>query len=145
MALVALIIGSGLVLHMAQAQLLPGVRRIDLMKNDLSVPGREVVQARVEIDPGVTSAKHWHPGEELVYIIEGTIEYQVAGKPPVMLKPGEVLYIPAGAVHAAKNVGKDNGAELATYFVEKASRLSPSSSKEAAAARFKGIGGTIVQ
>jgi quercetin dioxygenase-like cupin family protein len=118
-----MIVGGGLALHVAQAELLPGVRRTDLLKSDLSVPGREVVQARVDIDPGVTSAKHWHPGEELVYVIEGTLEYQVEGKPAVTLKRGEVLLIPAGAVHAAKNVGKDNGAELATYFVEKGKPL----------------------
>ena len=118
---VFLIVGGAMALTTAQ---LAGIKRTDLLKNDLSVPGREVVQARVDIDPGVTSPKHWHPGEELVYVIEGTLEYQVEGKPPVTLKAGDVLYIPAGAVHAAKNVGKDNGAELATYFVEKGKPLS---------------------
>jgi quercetin dioxygenase-like cupin family protein len=118
---ISLIVGAAMALTPTQPE---GIRRIDLLKNDLSAPGREVVQARVEIDPGVTSPKHWHPGEELVYVIEGTLEYQVEGKPPVTLKAGDVLYIPAGAVHLAKNVGKDNGAELATYFVEKGKPLS---------------------
>jgi quercetin dioxygenase-like cupin family protein len=118
---ISLIVGAAMALTPTQPE---GIRRIDLLKNDLSTPGREVVQARVEIDPGVTSPKHWHPGEELVYVIEGTLEYQVEGKPPVTLKAGDVLYIPAGAVHLAKNVGKDNGAELATYFVEKGKPLS---------------------
>jgi quercetin dioxygenase-like cupin family protein len=118
---ISLIIGAAAALTPTQ---LEGIRRIDLLKNDLSVPGREVVQARVEIDAGVTSPKHWHPGEELVYVIEGELEYQVEGQPPVTLKAGDVLYIPARAVHAAKNVGKGNGAELATYFVEKGKPLS---------------------
>jgi quercetin dioxygenase-like cupin family protein len=30
------------------------------------------------------------------------------------------LFIPAGTIHAAKNVGSGNGAELATYVVEPA-------------------------
>jgi len=123
-AIATLVVAGGLALQIAQAQLPPGIKRTDLLRNDLSVPGREVVQARVDIEPGVTSDKHWHPGEELVYVIEGTLEYQVEGKVPVTLKAGEVLYIPARAVHAAKNVGKDNGAELATYFVEKGKPLS---------------------
>jgi quercetin dioxygenase-like cupin family protein len=118
---ISLIIGGAMALTPPQ---LEGIKRTDLLKNDLSVPGREVVQARVDIEPGVTSPKHWHPGEELVYVIEGTLEYQVEGKPPVTLKAGDVLYIPPGAVHAARNVGKDNGAELATYFVEKGKPLS---------------------
>jgi hypothetical protein len=39
-------------------------------------------------------------------------------RPPVTLAAGEVLFIPAGVIHAARNVGTGNGAELATYVVE---------------------------
>ena len=106
----------------AQAQL-PGTRRIDLQQHDLSIPGREVVQARVEIDPGVTSSRHRHPGEEIVYVLEGTLEYRLDGRAPVTLKPGEVLFIPAGTIHSAKNVGGGAGAELATYLVKKGEPL----------------------
>ena len=118
----ALILASGLALHVAQAQL-AGTRRIDLQRHDLSAAGREVIQARVEIDPGVTSPRHTHPGEEIIYVLEGSLEYQVEGKPPVTLKAGEVLFIPAGTTHAAKNVGSGNAAELATYVVEKGKPL----------------------
>ena len=121
-ALAVLIIGSGLVLNLAQAQQ-PGIKRTDLQRHDLSIPGREVVQVRVDFAPGVAFAKHSHPGEEIVYVIEGSLEYQVEGKPPVTLKAGEVLFIPAGTVHAAKNVGSGNAAELATYIVEKGKPL----------------------
>ena len=62
-------------------------------------------------------------GEEIVYAIEDLLEYQVDGRPPVTLKAGEVLFIPAGAVHAVKNVGSGNAAELATYIVEKGKPL----------------------
>jgi oxalate decarboxylase/phosphoglucose isomerase-like protein (cupin superfamily) len=72
----------------------------------------------------VTSPRHTHPGEEIIYVLEGLLEYQVEGKPPVTLKAGDVLFIPAGTVHAAKNVGSGNAAELATYVVEKGKPLS---------------------
>jgi len=112
------------VLHIAAAQQAgPGTRRTDLQQHDLSIPGREMLQARVDIDPGVTSLKHWHPGEEIVYVLEGTLEYAVDGKPPVTLKAGDVLFIPAKAPHTAKNVGTGPGAELATYIVEKGKPL----------------------
>ena len=122
MTAVTLIVGSGLGLHAALAQQ-QGVKRTDLQRHDLSVRGREVVQARVELAPGVTSPKHWHPGEEIVYVLEGSLQYQVEGKPPTTLKAGDVLFIPARAIHTAKNVGKTNGAELATYVVEKGKPL----------------------
>jgi len=118
----ALIAASGLALHVARAQL-PATKRTDLQRHDLSVPGREVVQVRVDFAPGVAFGKHSHPGEEIVYVLEGSLEYQVEGKPPVTLKAGEVLFIPAGTIHAAKNVASGNGAELATYVVEKGKPL----------------------
>jgi quercetin dioxygenase-like cupin family protein len=122
MAGVALLAGGALALHAAPAQQ-AGVRRIELQRHDLSVPGREVVQVRVELDPGVAFGRHRHPGEEIVNVLEGSLEYEVEGKPPVTLRAGDVLFIPAGTVHAAKNVGRGNGAELATYIVEKGKPL----------------------
>jgi quercetin dioxygenase-like cupin family protein len=117
-ALAVLIAGGAL----AQSQP-PGIKRTDLQQHDLSIPGREVVQVRVDIPPGVISSKHNHPGEEIVYVIEGVLEYQVEGKPPVTLKAGQVLFIPSRAMHTAKNVGTTNAAELATYIVEKGKPL----------------------
>jgi quercetin dioxygenase-like cupin family protein len=78
---------------------------------------------RVDFALGVVAPKHSYPGEAIVYAIEGLLEYQVEGKPPVTLKAGEVLFIPAGTIHAVKNVGSGNGAELATYVVEKGKPL----------------------
>jgi quercetin dioxygenase-like cupin family protein len=71
----------------------------------------------------VTFGKHWHPGEEIVYVLEGSLEYQVEGKRPVTLKAGDVLFISARTIHAAKNVGRSTGAELATYVVDKGKPL----------------------
>jgi quercetin dioxygenase-like cupin family protein len=127
MVVAVLTIGSAYALYMvqqaqAQAQA-PGITRTDLQRHDLSAPGREVIQVRVDFDPGAAFGKHTHPGEEIIYVIEGTLEYEVEGKPPVKLKAGDVLFIPAGTVHAAKNVGSSNGAELATYIVEKGKPL----------------------
>jgi quercetin dioxygenase-like cupin family protein len=123
MAKIALIIVGASALLVMPAQQQPGITRTDLQRHDLSVPGREVIQVRVDFAPGVAFGNHTHPGEEIVYVIEGLLEYQVEGKAPVTLKAGEVLFIPAGAVHAAKNVGSGNGAELATYIVEKGKPL----------------------
>jgi quercetin dioxygenase-like cupin family protein len=122
-AIAVLIVGSGLALLVVRAQA-PGIKRTDLQQYDLSVPGREVVQVRVDIPPGVVAPRHSHPGEEIIYVIEGSLEYQLDGKPPVTLKAGEVLFIPYGGIHAAKNVGSVNAAELATYIVEKGKPLS---------------------
>ena len=117
-----LIVGSGLALCMARAQQ-PGIKRTDLQRHDLSAPGREVIQVRVDFAPGAVAPNHTHPGEEIIYVLEGSLEYQVEGKQPVTLHAGEVLFIPAGTIHSANNVGGGNGAELATYVVEKGKPL----------------------
>jgi quercetin dioxygenase-like cupin family protein len=121
-AMAALIAASFLAPPMAQAQQ-AGVKRTDLQRHDLSAPGREAVQVRVDLEPGVAFGKHTHPGEEIIYVLEGTLEYQIEDKPPVTLKAGDVLFIPAGAVHSAKNPGNVTGSELATYIVEKGKPL----------------------
>jgi quercetin dioxygenase-like cupin family protein len=122
MALAALIAGTVLAPRGVSAQQ-PGVKRTDLQRHDLSVPGREAVQVRVDLAPGVAFGKHTHPGEEIIYVLEGSLEYQIEGKPPVTLKTSDVLFIPAGTVHSARNVGSVTGSELATYIVEKGKPL----------------------
>jgi quercetin dioxygenase-like cupin family protein len=118
----ASLVCGALALGTVQAQV-PGTRRAELQRHDLSVPGREALQVRVEIPPGGTAAAHSHPGEELVYGLEGELEYRLEGRPPVILRAGDVLFIPSGTVHEVKNVGTVNGAELATYIVEKGKPL----------------------
>ena len=128
--LVVLIGASVVALCAAQTQQ-PGITRTDLQRRDLSVPGREVVQVLVELAPGTVFPRHSHPGEEIVYVVAGSLVYEVEGTPPVTLEAGDVLFIPAGGIHAVRNVGKGNGVELATYIVEKgkplltADRLTP--------------------
>lgn len=95
------------------------IKRTELQRHDLSMPGQESIQVRIDFGPGAAFGKHSHPGEEVIYVLEGLFEYEIEGRPPVTLKAGDVLFIPAGAIHAAKNVGTTNAAELATYIVEK--------------------------
>lgn len=100
-----------------------GIKRTSVTRDDLSSPGREVIQVLVEFAPGVEAPRHSHPGEEIAYVIEGVFLYELDGRPPVTLRAGDALFIPAGTPHAVKNVGTGNGVELATYIVEKGKTL----------------------
>lgn len=99
------------------------IKRTELQRYDLSIRGRETIQVRIDFAAGAAFGRHSHPGEEVIYVLEGLFEYEVEGKPPVTLKAGDVLFIPAGTIHAAKNVGTTNAAELATYIIEKGKQL----------------------
>ena len=101
----------------------PLVSRVDLQRHDLSIPGREAVQVRVDFDPGAIAPRHSHPGEEIIYVLQGVLEYTIEGRAPVTLRAGEVLFVPCGAIHSARNVGAGNAVELATYVVEKGKPL----------------------
>jgi quercetin dioxygenase-like cupin family protein len=101
----------------------PGIRRIELQRHALTAPGREVVQVRVEFDAGASFGRHRHPGEEIVNVLSGSLEYVLEGRPPITLQAGDVLFVPAGVIHSARNVGSVTGAELATYIVEKGKPL----------------------
>lgn len=101
----------------------PGSTRTDLQRHDLNLPDREVLQARVDFAPGASFPSHKHPGEEIIYVLEGTLEYQVEGQPPVSLRAGDTLFVPAGIFHSARNLGETRGSELATYVLEKGKPL----------------------
>jgi quercetin dioxygenase-like cupin family protein len=108
-------LGLGAALYAQQ----PGFTRKMLQDQNLSVSERHAVQVVAEFIPGGAAGKHTHPGEELGYVLEGTLQLEVAGQPPRTLNAGEVFFIPAGVVHDGKNVGSGPAKVLATYLVEK--------------------------
>lgn len=97
----------------------PGLKRTMIQKQDLSVPGREAVVARVELAPGAFGGRHTHPGEEISYLMEGEIDVLIEGKPPLHVKPGEAFVIPNGAKHDVHNTGGSTAKLVGVYVVEK--------------------------
>ena len=96
-----------------------GFTRFALQDQPLSDPTRHAVQARAEFEPGVAAGRHTHPGEELGYVLEGTLLLEIDGQPPRTVKAGESFFVPAGLVHDGKNIGSGKAKVLATYVVEK--------------------------
>jgi quercetin dioxygenase-like cupin family protein len=96
----------------------PGFARKVLQDQNLSAHGRHAVQVVAEFAPGVAAGKHTHPGEELGYLLEGSILLEIEGEAPRTLKAGDSFYVPAGKPHDGKNVGSGPAKVLATYIVE---------------------------
>ena len=115
------LVAGGAAIHVVHAQQ-AGAKRTELLRHALSIPGREVIQVRVDLEPGVVFPSHTHPGEEIIYVIEGTWQYEIGGR-RVTARAGDVLFVPARTIHSAKNAGTGNAAELATYIVEKGQPL----------------------
>jgi quercetin dioxygenase-like cupin family protein len=102
----------------AQAQT-PAFKRTMLQQVDLSIPGKEVVQALAELQPGAAAGKHTHPGEEIGYVQTGPVVIEIDGQPAKTLQSGEAFFIPNGKVHNAINRGTSVVKIVATYVVDK--------------------------
>jgi quercetin dioxygenase-like cupin family protein len=100
-----------------------GFTRTVVEKADVSVPGREAVVARVEINPGASAGRHTHPGDEISYVMEGSGEILIDGQPPRKVKAGDGFVIPAGAKHDAHNTGAGMLKLVGVYVVEKGKPL----------------------
>jgi quercetin dioxygenase-like cupin family protein len=72
---------------------------------------------------GSPPVRHTHPGEEIIYVLAGSLEYQIDGQPAKVYNAGEALTVPAGIVHAVRNAGTGTGTALATDVVEKGKPL----------------------
>jgi quercetin dioxygenase-like cupin family protein len=102
----------------ASDELAGRLRRTEVQRARFSIPSREIVQVLTEIPAGVESGWHTHPGEEVGYIVAGTVLMEVEGKPPVTLQAGDGFLIPPRTRHNARDVGPGTGRMLSTYLVE---------------------------
>src|SRR3954453_938221 len=94
------------------------LRRTQLQHSASSVPGRDIVQVLTEIPPGGASGWHTHPGEEVGYIVAGTVEMQIRDRPTLTLHAGDGFLIPPRTPHNALDLGPDTGRMLSTYVVQ---------------------------
>lgn len=93
-------------------------QRTILSKTDLAVaPGMEAVVLTVDGAPGLVGKKHYHPGDEFIYVAEGTLTLDVAGKGKVTLRKGETLHIPGKVVHQAVNPSQDAPFKAVTFGI----------------------------
>lgn len=114
---------GGLGTHMLSAQQ-EGIKRTLLLRTDLvGIESREVVVDTAELMPGAAAGRHYHHGQEIGYVLEGTAILEIQGKPPLPLKAGDTYQIEASAPHDARNTGSTPAKVLAVYIVEKGKPL----------------------
>jgi quercetin dioxygenase-like cupin family protein len=94
------------------------LKRTVLQQSPSSIPGREIVQVLTEIPAGVESGWHTHPGEEVGYILAGTVQMRIEDRPTLVLHAGDPFLIPPRVPHNALDLGPDTGRMLSTYIVE---------------------------
>jgi len=75
----------------------------EVMNSKLSrkvITGDKAMLAQVFIAKGAVVPTHKHESEQLAYIIEGALKFELEGK-EVVVRKGEVLLIPSNVPHSA--------------------------------------------
>ncbi len=127
--LVGIALAAGLLLSFFGSRMLSAQEPLKsgtvLQRTELkSAPGTEAILVLREVPPGGQSGKHTQSGNEIVYVLEGSIILEVQGKPPATLKAGEAFQTAAGEVHNVKNASASAPAKaLAFYIAKKGTRL----------------------
>ena len=101
----------------------PGVTRKILSQMDGPMPGYVTINAEAEIEPGVTVARHTHPGIESGYVLEGGFDLPIQGQPTRTLKAGDGFQVPPETPHAGGPNGDKKSRIAITYVVEKGKPL----------------------
>src|SRR4029079_7263147 len=85
------------------------LHRTEVQHEPSSIPGREIVQVLTEIPCGVESGWHIHPGEEVGYIVAGTVRMMIEGESTLVLHAGDGFLITPRRPHNALDVGPETG------------------------------------
>ena len=99
------------------------VKRTVVLKQPLEAdPTKEVTVFAFELAPGARTGKHYHPGQEFIYVLDGEGTIEAAGKPPVDLKPGVGVYFQSDPakptyVHEAVNLSPSKPLKLVTTLI----------------------------
>lgn len=123
MAIVAaLTLGVGTAVGMIGNQILmaqsPPVTRTIFQQKDLEgADGREVIMYRADFVPGGALGRHFHPGPELIYVLEGALILEQDGHPPVTLKVGDTAHLPHKHIHKAQNASTTGQAKALVFLV----------------------------
>ncbi|HTM09836.1 MAG TPA: cupin domain-containing protein [Verrucomicrobiae bacterium] len=122
--IVALAVGAAITFSTAgRTPAQESVTRTVLLKKPLEAdPKKEVTVFMAEFKPGARTGKHYHPGQEFIYVVDGEGRIEEAGKPPVDLKPGMAIYFESDPakptyVHEGINTSKTKPLKLVTTLI----------------------------
>jgi quercetin dioxygenase-like cupin family protein len=94
------------------------VTRTMLQQKDLEgAEGRELMMYRADFIPDGVLGRHFHPGPELLYVLEGTLILEQDGHPPVTLKVGDTAYLPHKHIHKARNPSPTAPVKVLVFLV----------------------------
>jgi quercetin dioxygenase-like cupin family protein len=99
----------------------PQAQRNILERHDQAgVPDKEIVIGTATLPPGSTIGFHIHPGDEVGYVLKGTLIWKIKGQPDKTLKAGDTFFNPRGAAHSVSAAAGGEGATVvSTWIIDK--------------------------
>lgn len=89
-----------------------------LQRTDLAgIKGKEAMLVIRDLPPGAESGKHYQSGNEIAFVLEGSLSLEVAGKPPVMLKRGDAFQTRPKEVHNVKNTSATAPSRVLVFYI----------------------------
>jgi quercetin dioxygenase-like cupin family protein len=76
----------------------PGINQV-LEGPIASDPGHTLILGDLNMGPGAAIPRHYHHGEEFIYILGGSATVSRTGEPDLVLQPGQGVRIAPGVVH----------------------------------------------
>jgi len=94
----------------------PSIKLENLLSSPLvGAKGTEVVVSHVTVPPHSQLPRHWHPGEEFAYVIEGSVTLWQKGKEDIVCKKGDAAMVPWQQEHTIMT--QDEGVTLLVFRV----------------------------
>src|SRR5215467_10529202 len=94
------------------------IKRTVLFRGNLEgVEGKEIVIFIAELAPGAVGSKHYHPGPEFFYVLEGTLAHEPEGGSAHMMKAGAFGSNPNKGIHLIKNPTATERARVIDFLV----------------------------
>lgn len=100
------------------AQGTPQIIRTEILRKPMSgLAGKEVVVFLADIPPGGVAGTHYHPGDEAIYMLQGSLLFEPDQGKPFELKAGEITFNPARHIHKAKNMSTTESAKVLNCMI----------------------------
>src|SRR6516164_10566248 len=100
------------------AQGVPQITRTEILRNPMSgLEGKEVVVFLADVPPGGIAARHYHPGDEAIYMLQGSLLFEPDHEQAFELKAGEITISPAKHIHLAKNTSSSQSAKVLNCMI----------------------------
>jgi quercetin dioxygenase-like cupin family protein len=94
------------------------IKRTVLFRGDLEgAPGKEIVVFVADLAPGAVGSKHYHPGPEFFYVLEGTLAHEPEGGSPHMMNTGAFGSNPNKGIHLIRNPSTTERARAIDFLI----------------------------